>query len=85
MHLINEQNMEYIKPVLDIFLSDIFGYFPLAKCERNHLMSFKNSWDKILFAFDSRVVIKMMEREQRGLMQVGIMDHNTAWYFIHMQ
>jgi len=37
MHLINEQNMERIEPVLDIFISDIFGYVPLAKGERNHL------------------------------------------------
>lgn len=77
--------MEYIKPVLDIFLSDVFGYVPLAKGERNQLMSFKHSWDKILFAFDSRVVIKMIEREQRGLMLLGIIDHNMVWCFIHMQ
>jgi len=48
-------------------------------------MSFKDSCVKILFAFDSRVVINLIVREQRGLMQVGIMDHNMAWYFIHFQ
>ena len=37
MHLINEQNMEHIKLVLDIFLSDVFGCVPLAKGERTHL------------------------------------------------
>jgi hypothetical protein len=37
MFLINKQNMEHMKPVLDIFLSDIFGYVPIAKGERNHL------------------------------------------------
>jgi len=46
-------------------------------------MSFKNSCDKILFAFDSRVVIKMIEREQRGLMQVGIMDHNGTVFHLY--
>jgi alpha-galactosidase len=47
-------------------------------------MRFKNSWEKIMFAFDSRVVIKMVEREQRGLMELGIMDDDMAWYYIHM-
>jgi hypothetical protein len=37
MLLINEQNMEHMKPVLDIFLSDILGYVPISKGERNHL------------------------------------------------
>jgi hypothetical protein len=29
--------MEHIKPVLDIFLSVVFGYVPLAEGERKHL------------------------------------------------
>jgi hypothetical protein len=48
-------------------------------------MSFKNSWDKILFTFNSRVVIEMMEREQRVLIKVGIVDHDMAWYYIYVQ
>lgn len=40
-------------------------------------MSLKDSWDRILFTFDSGVVMEVMEMEQRGLMQVA---YCGPWY-----
>jgi hypothetical protein len=40
-------------------------------------MSLEDSQDRILFTFDSRVLIKMMEREQKELMQVAYL---WPWY-----
>jgi hypothetical protein len=41
--------MEHIEPVLDIFISDIFGYVPLAKGERNHLGASRTRVTKFCF------------------------------------